>query len=129
MKRKLVQEWVAKAEEDYLTLEILARQRKKRIHDSICFHAQQCAEKYPKALLMLHRISPPKIHDLVQLADLVKSHEPAVVLMTDLCDRLSPYGVEFRYPGEEATSRRAKAAYAAAKEIRRFARARLKLSR
>ncbi len=127
MKHKAIQEWIAKAEEDYLTLEIPARQRKKRVHDSVCFHAQQCAEKYLKALLVLHRISTPKIHDLGQLADLLNPREPAIALMTDLCDQLTRYGIEFRYPGEDATSDRAKTACSAAKEIRHFVRARLNL--
>ncbi len=129
MKLEIIREWVFKAEEDYFALEILARQRKKRIYDIICFHSQQCAEKYLKALLVFHECSPPKSHDLSRLSDLLKSQEPAVILMIDLCERLTPYGVEFRYPGEEATAQEAKMAVAAAKEIRRFVRARLKLSK
>ncbi len=129
MKHKVIEEWIAKAEQDYDALKILSRQRKRRVFDAICFHAQQCAKKYLKALLVFHRVSSPKSHDLGKLADLLQSFEPSVALMTDLCERLSPYGVEFRYPGEEAIASEAKAACAAAKEIRRFARARLKLSR
>lgn len=30
----------------------------------VCFHAQQCAEKLIKALLVTHGIDPPKAHDL-----------------------------------------------------------------
>ena len=67
MKSKLVAEWVAKAEEDFLTVEILARQRKKRIHNSVCFHAQQCAEKYLKARLEEAAIGFAHTHDLLML--------------------------------------------------------------
>lgn len=128
MKSKLVAEWVTKAEEDFLTVEVLARQRKKRIHNSICFHAQQCAEKYLKALLVSHKLPTRKAHDLGELADALRSYEPTIVLIEDLFDGLTPYAVESRYPGDDATAREAKAARKAAGEIRRFARSRLKLS-
>jgi HEPN domain-containing protein len=42
-------EWVAKAEEDYLAALDLARRRKRPLWSGVCFHAQQCAEKYLKA--------------------------------------------------------------------------------
>jgi HEPN domain-containing protein len=32
--------------------------------DTVCFHAQQCAEKYLKALLLQAGSEPPKTHDL-----------------------------------------------------------------
>lgn len=128
MKSELVREGAAKAEEDYLTLEILTRQRRKRIHNSVCFHAQQCVEKYLKALLVSHKIPIRKTHDLGELTDTLRSYEPAIALIADLSDQLTPYAIENRYPGEDATGREAKSACKAAREIRRFARARLKLS-
>ena len=42
-------EWVAKAEGDFAVMEREARVRKKPNYDAVCFHAQQCAEKYLKA--------------------------------------------------------------------------------
>lgn len=127
MDRELVREWVTKAEEDYASLEILARQQKRRVTDSVCFHAQQCAEKYLKALLTAHGIPPPRTHDLVSLAKSLRAKEPAVELVKDLCHGLNPYAIENRYPGEYATRRQMRLACKAAKEIRRFVRARLKL--
>ncbi len=47
------QQWIAKAEQDYRTVVALSRLRVAPVPDSICFHAQQCAEKYLKALLGL----------------------------------------------------------------------------
>ena len=32
--------------------------------DIICFHAQQCVEKYLKSILVLHQIPVPKTHDI-----------------------------------------------------------------
>ena len=129
MSPELIREWIVKAEEDYAVLEVLSHQRKRRVFDSICFHAQQCAEKYLKALLTSHQIVPPRTHNVKALAEFLQPKEPTIELIKDLLNRLTPYAVETRYPGEFATAREAKAAYAAAKEIRRFARARLKLSR
>lgn len=127
MKRNVVREWAAKAEEDYATLEILSRQRSRRVPDSVCFHAHQCAEKYLKALLARHRRMIPKTHDLVRLADLVRPDEPAVELVRDLCHRLNPYAVEFRYPGEAAAPQEAVWARKAAREIRQSLRGLLKV--
>lgn len=53
----VVREWVRKAEEDW---EVAQRERQVAVHPAnavICFHAQQCAEKYIKAVL-IDRVSP-----------------------------------------------------------------------
>jgi HEPN domain-containing protein len=44
-------EWTKKAEGDYRAAMALARQRKVPLHDQVCFHCQQCSEKYLKAVL------------------------------------------------------------------------------
>lgn len=62
----LVRSWVDKAEHDLLNIENnLAA--KEIPWDTVGFHAQQCGEKYLKALLVFHRIDFPKIHDLTEL--------------------------------------------------------------
>lgn len=62
----LVRSWVSKAEHDLLNIEKdLAA--KEIPWDTVGFHAQQCSEKYLKALLLFHRINFPKIHDLTEL--------------------------------------------------------------
>ena len=43
--------WVKKAEEDFILARSVLR-RKKPLITGACFHAQQCAEKYMKALLV-----------------------------------------------------------------------------
>ena len=47
--KQATREWVKKAEEDYLAALDLARRRKVLLHNSVCFHCEQCAEKYLKA--------------------------------------------------------------------------------
>jgi len=49
--KPITAEWVTKAEGDFATLERESRARKNPNYDAACFHAQQCAEKYMKALL------------------------------------------------------------------------------
>jgi HEPN domain-containing protein len=44
-------EWTTKAEEDFDTAVTLARPRKRPLWAPLCFHAQQCVEKYLKARL------------------------------------------------------------------------------
>jgi HEPN domain-containing protein len=43
--------WAERAEEDFI-LARTALRRKKPLNSGVCFHAQQCAEKYIKALLI-----------------------------------------------------------------------------
>jgi HEPN domain-containing protein len=46
----LTQEWISKAEGDFASSGRELRARKDPNYDSACFHAQQCAEKYLKAI-------------------------------------------------------------------------------
>jgi len=50
------QEWIEKAEGD---LKVARRETQTAdpVYDAVCFHAQQCAEKYLKAVLEEHNIS------------------------------------------------------------------------
>jgi hypothetical protein len=69
-------EWIAKAEGDFAIVEREARARKNPNYDGLCFHAQQCAEKYLKARLTEAGIDFPKTHVLATLLDLVLVVEP-----------------------------------------------------
>jgi HEPN domain-containing protein len=48
---------------------LLRRSRKKHSRDLVCFHLQQCIEKYLKARLNEAGIPFPKTHDLERLLD------------------------------------------------------------
>lgn len=104
MKEALVEEWVTKAEEDYWAVRYLYQKSKGRLASVICFHAQQCAEKYLKALLTKYDIEPPKIHSLEALLDILISKIPEIEECRELLTNLSPYSVEYRYPGMIATT-------------------------
>ena len=63
----IVDEWIGKAESDFHTAsrELVAVSHQN--YDAVCFHAQQCIEKFVKAVLIAHGVIPPKIHDLAQI--------------------------------------------------------------
>ncbi len=101
--RRDVRDWVAKAEQDFAVVKTLARKRRPAVHDAVCFHAQQCAEKYLKALLTRERVAFPKTHDLLDLLELAKRREATLDLLRPHLTYLEPYAVNLRYPGEFAT--------------------------
>lgn len=55
-------EWVEKAEGDWNAARQLDRVRKDPNYDSVCFHCQQCAEKYLKARLVEAALSFARTH-------------------------------------------------------------------
>ncbi len=117
-----VREWIKKAEADYEGAIHLSRRRKKPLPDLVCFHCQQCAEKYLKAFLIFHKTPFPKTHDLLLLLDLSSPFQSSLELHRELFEFLNPYSVQFRYPGEETTLEEAKAALVTMKKIRKICR-------
>ena len=98
----LLNEWIRKAEGDFRTMERESRARKYKNHDAICFHAQQCCEKYLKACILKSGKEPRKIHDLSALLEQVILVNPEWnIFRTDMA-WLTQFGVSFRYPGESA---------------------------
>ncbi|MBI5351276.1 MAG: HEPN domain-containing protein [Chloroflexi bacterium] len=123
-----VAEWVEKAEGDFATAGRELRARKNPNYDAVCFHCQQCAEKYLKAVLQANNIRIPKIHYLLELLALdLKLDTSYEFLRADL-ETLEDYAVHFRYPGEFAEKDQAQCAYQAVKVVREFIRQKLELS-
>lgn len=100
--KPLTLEWMHKAEGDFAIVERESRARKNPSYDGVCFHAQQCAEKYLKARLTEAGIKFEKIHDLTSLLDLVIPVEPLWESFRIDLAYLSDFAVNFRYPGESA---------------------------
>ena len=48
--KRMTREWIRKAEDDFRAAGVLAA-GSEPFHDQVCFHCQQSAEKYLKALL------------------------------------------------------------------------------
>ena len=100
--KPIAAEWVAKAEGDFAMMERECRAQENPNYDGICFHAQQCAEKYLKARLCEADISFSKIHDLVALLEQALDAEPEWETFRENLAYLSDFAVTFRYPGESA---------------------------
>jgi HEPN domain-containing protein len=110
-------EWVVKAEGDFATATREFHARKNPNFDAVCFHAQQCVEKYLKARLVEADLLIPRTHDLVLLLDLVLPLEPLWEVWRDDLADLSAFAVVLRYPGDAADKPMAVDAYA---KLRRF---------
>ena len=114
--------WVHRAEEDWLLARSALRRKVPLIYGAT-FHAQQCAEKYLKALLVSRRQAFPRTHDVVALHDLCRRHGLRIPVDPDQLERLTAYAVQVRYPGEDPTPDEAREAVQIAQEVRRWARA------
>jgi HEPN domain-containing protein len=123
----LTTEWVEKAEKDLATASREFRVRKLPNYDAVCFHSQQCAEKYLKAILQEQNISFGKTHNLTVLLDLITPRDPAWELMRPNLERLNVFAVQVRYPGESADKAIAHEALNLCRAIRDRARSTLDL--
>jgi HEPN domain-containing protein len=104
--KKTTRQWIKKAEQDY----------------ALAVHCQQCAEKYLKALMEERGISTPKTHALVLLLAALISNYPRLRSFRRGLAFLTPFAVEIRYPGDNATKRQAVAALRWAGKLREKAR-------
>jgi HEPN domain-containing protein len=106
--KPLTQEWIEKADADYTTMLREARARKRPNYDDVCYHGQQCVEKYLKGALVESGVSFPKTHDLIALLDLNLPLHPDWKRLEEELGVLNEFGVRFRYPGENADQKSAK---------------------
>ena len=123
----LTSEWVEKAEGDFATAARESRVRKAPNYDGVCFHAQQCAEKYLKAVLQEAGIAFARTHNLAALLDPIVAMEPSWEIMRPALRQLTNYSVNVRYPGETADKATARECLAVARHVRSLARLRLGL--
>ena len=113
--------WAARAEEDFV-LARTALRRKQPLASGACFHAQQCAEKYIKAMLISKGADFPKTHDLLLLNNLCSTKGILLEVNPRHLNTLSDYTVRTRYPGNDPTVEDAREAIELAKLVRNFAR-------
>jgi HEPN domain-containing protein len=96
---EVVREWVGKAENDLMAAAYTLRIGAGCPTDTVCFHAQQCVEKYLKAVLVFHGREFPKVHDVAEiLALLPVSARPAMAPAE--ARKLTVYATVTRYPGD-----------------------------
>lgn len=116
----VIREWVEKAENDLKNAVLTLRAGEEAPADTVAFHAQQCVEKYLKALLTLRGIDLPKTHDIEELVARAGPSVP-VGLSVEEQRRLTVYGTVTRYPGdyEPVSFAEARRAVAMARRVRR----------
>lgn len=114
-KRSLVRKWLAKSRRDLLSAKRLARGSEPYL-DTAIYHCQQCAEKAIKGWLVYNNQSFEKTHDLRLLVTIASEIEPEFTEWFDVAERVSPYAIAYRYPGEtlEPTEDEFQQAYKAA---------------
>jgi len=115
--RSLTKEWVRKAEADLAAVKRI-RTARPPLRDESCFHCQQAAEKYLKALLQEQGVVAPRTHNLLDLLNLLLPHDATLSRLRRGVRSLRRYAVDFRYPGFRATSRQTAAAIRHAEQIR-----------
>ncbi len=82
-----------------LVAELLLSSEEGRPASTICFHAQQCAERYVKALLVYLSLPFPRVHDIGELLHLVPP-SIKVPLTAEEQEQLTFYVTTARYPGD-----------------------------
>ncbi len=95
----VVREWVTKAENDLKNAAHTLRMGEGCPADTVCFHAQQCVEKYLKAYLVLEGTDFPKTHDVERVWNLLPEGARPKLSLEDQ-RRLTAYATFMRYPGD-----------------------------
>ena len=92
--------WFEKADNDY-TIALESLDSGRPVSDMICFHAQQCIEKYLKGFLLFHDREIDKTHKLSALILSCEEIDPAFSeLRIKGIDALTPYATTYRYPDD-----------------------------
>jgi HEPN domain-containing protein len=94
-----IKRWTESAEADWRNARHTLTLKEDCPFDTVCFHAQQCAEKYLKTLLLSCDVGFPKTHDLVLLRSLLPQSKAGGISAADLRG-LNRYSVEARFPGD-----------------------------
>ena len=99
----IVREWIMKAENDMRTATHTLTLEKDCPTDTVCFHAQQCVEKYLKALLVWRGVRFPKTHSISELIRLVPQDGRPQITPEEQ-EELTDLAIGARYPGYDPIS-------------------------
>jgi len=118
----LVKHWIKRAESDLKTANDEINTRNSAT-DVVCFHAQQCVEKYLKAFLVFHQKHFRKTHNIAKLVELCKEIDKNFEKIFEFgASNLTDYAVEVRYAEEFyfPSIKEAKEAIEIAEKTKRF---------
>lgn len=96
---KNVKKWMNYADEDIRLAEHSLTLESSCPYRLTAYHAQQCVEKYLKALLVFHQIDFPYTHSITRLLELSTSF--LNIGEFSEAEILSTYAITTRYPGED----------------------------
>ena len=119
---EIARRWLRWAAEDLALAEHTAADPE-LVPRGACVWAHQAAEKALKALLIVHDIDPPKLHDLDRLAQRLPTSDGNAFAAIELPE-LTRWSIEGRYPADldEATHADAIHAIAIARQVLETAR-------
>ena len=123
----LTLERVRTAEADYMMMNLGVQASTDAVYDPICFHAQQCVEKYLKAWLQEANIPIPRTHDLNALLVLIVPTHPQWRAWQSDFEKFKPHAVDVRYEEYTAEDVDVEHAVRICTEVRREIRATLQL--
>lgn len=100
--KALSQEWVDKAEADWMTArrEFTAEDRPN--YDAVCFHAHQCVKKYLLARMEEADIPFPATHHLGVLLSISAEVEPSWDELKEPARALTAHTIQLQHPGAMA---------------------------
>lgn len=116
--KAILQEWLHKANNDYINAQLLLSQNNVASYDLVCFLSQQCIEKLMKAILIREAMPVTKIHDLLKLSEQIRPFMPQFPPTKEALRFLTDCVVDFRYPGDEADLEEAQLAFRLCTEMR-----------
>lgn len=125
--KEITGEWIKKAEGDF---KVARREFRHRygVDDIACFHAQQCVEKYLKAILAERGSRIPRTHDLEKLLKLCETSVPALKKHSGSLAALSQFSIATRYPLFNATNNDSKTSTTTTRKIRQIIRKHFRIS-
>lgn len=95
-----VRKWILKAEND-LKIGKDEMLTEEPVTDPVCFHMQQCVEKYLKAFLIYHIKEIRKTHDIAELLTMCLEIDDTFQKLFDInAHELTDFAIEVRYPDE-----------------------------
>ena len=94
----VAREWTSKGDNDLKNAVHTLKLGKDCPTDTVCFHAQQCVEKYLKAFLVALEKPFPRTHDVESLISLMPK-DIRLGLTVEEQRRLTEYATVLRYPG------------------------------
>ena len=117
--KESTKEWILIGEED-LSLAIAAR--KQHIYRQACYHSQQCAEKFLKAVLDHISDINTHTHDLLMLVTEIGARSTMEIPeeIRVACTVLSQYGVAAQYPGFTTEEEDSEEAFIIAQKIKSY---------